>query len=171
MFNFLKRRKKVASLENKSSQQKPNYKLINQFEFKNSHGFRGYKRIALVIYNDQQCEEDIPKVIRDSDGEIGNVCIVLKYIVGSGWKGIAVYADGKKIGTFYGREDDDKYYLFDGIINNKVDSVHIRIEDTNCVLSIDDDGHLIPSVRPRVFLFVHLVDSNFEEASTQKDEK
>lgn len=158
MFNlFKKKEKKSIDQAPKEKPAKPNYKIIKKFEFENSHGFRGYKRVTLSIYNDQQCEKDIPTIVRDDDGEIGNAHIVLMHISGEGWEGISVYANGKKLGTFY-KHDDDKSYIFKAIIQEKIDKVHVRVEDGNNVLSTDENGKFVINQRPRCYLFVHIIE-------------
>ena len=79
------------------------------------------------------------------------------HISGEGWEGIAVYANDKKLGTFY-KHDDDKSYIFKAIIQEKIDKVHVRVEDGNNALSTDENGKFVINQRPRCYLFVHIIE-------------
>lgn len=158
MFHLFKPKKKTT-LETKSYLvKKPNYKVIKKLEFGNSRGFRGYKRFHLAVYGDPQCDIDLPALHHDSEGEIGNAKIVLKYVRGDSWGGVLVYADGKKIGTYYESSSPDEEMLIDAILHETIDSVHVRVNDDDHVVKNENDKSVTVS-RIRSFLFVRFIDN------------
>lgn len=137
---------------------KSNYKVIKELEFENSRGFRGYKRFHLAVYGDPQCDMDLPTLHHDSDGEIGEAKITLRYVRGDSWDGILVYADGKKIGTCYESSNPDGKMLVDAILHETIDSVHVRVNDDGHVVKNENDKSVTVS-RIRSFLFVRFIDN------------
>ena len=137
---------------------KSNYKVIKELEFENSRGFRGYKRFHLAVYGDPQCDMDLPTLHHDSDGEIGEAKITLRYVRGDSWDGILVYADGKKIGTCYESSNPDGKMLVDAILHETIDSVHVRVNDDGHVVKNENDKSVTVS-RIKSFLFVRFIDN------------
>lgn len=159
LFNLFNRKSKTAMTpQNDDSTSKVHTGVERNFT--NSKGFRGYKRIGLSIYGDSICDRDIPKVVRDGDGEIGSLPILLKQTIGDSWEGFNVYVSNLKIGTFYRREDDERLEsLYQALLHDHVDSVHVRVEDGNTVIFADKKGKLCTEQRAKSYLFVHLTDN------------
>lgn len=122
-------------------------------KYKNSNHFRGYKKISLATYQERGCKEGLSRVNQNADGEIGEKEIELEYIKCDGWEAINVYVENNKIGAFYDRGDNK---LFNAIIKENFDSVHVKIGEKTVISVSDETGKAEEERRPRPFLFIHL---------------
>lgn len=152
---FGKNKVKTFASSKKSFKTSSVPKLIWERHYVNSKGFRGYKRFPLSTYGDAECENGIRNVKRDDHGEIGQLPVTLKYVFGNGWAAINVYVGENEIGAAYNRVDD---VLFQKIIEEKYDAVHVRIEDGNAVIDKDNNGKSKITYRPSTYLFIHLTE-------------
>lgn len=161
LFNFFRKKGNLSVKKEDSDPEEDAQKIPqNVGEFENSHSFRGYKMIPLSIYGDPECDKNLPEIKRKPNGEIGEAHISLNYASDGSWEGIVVQVNDKKIGTFYNHEWDGREYLFKAIVNREIDSAHVRIEEGDLAVSVDDNGAYVYTERPKVSLFVHLIEQN-----------
>ena len=129
-------------LHKQTPQQAQIAKLEKQFEFVITKGFRGYKKLYLTVYGNEESEKNNEHF---TGCELSHKTAVFEYYRNESSGFILVYIDGLKIGALF---DESQIMNF---LNNKIEAIHAHMKEETIATS---RGAI---VRHRVELFAKII--------------
>ena len=124
MFGFKKKS------QQKTQKQTERIESEKSITYKQSHSFRGFKRIKLSSYGNK---ESLDGIAAFTDKDISEATITVRVIKGENSRA-EVYVEGQQVGTVWADSGWAEYY--EDLKNNRVDKVMVRIEDGESYLFI-----------------------------------
>lgn len=104
----------------------PPVETLLVMNYKHSKGFKGFKRIRLVTYGDDDAQRNIKRLL---DQEISDVTLTVKVdnvTATEPYNLVDVKANGLHVGTHYSHGDTE---YVDLILAGSIDKVHLKLED------------------------------------------
>lgn len=132
----------------------PKAKVLFKQQFKQSNGFRGYKRFHVSYYGYKLAEEGIAKM-RERGWDLKDADILLEALEVNDNRFIQVTVNGCLIGSvmFYYLNEEQKDRIEQQFFKGKVDGAHVRIEYENVINLSEPNAEF--TQREKIHLFLH----------------